>query len=178
MAQKATDQPTAMSRYAQLAHAVGTQETVTDLFRMANSDEFKAATRSLSDADLKALRQIYRERMRELDGKIKLSDYVGQVLNVTDVDFWHSQQWGNDGVTIRFHLDNSSQMFKGLTSSAPVVRFFNDLDEMPTNAVPMRILLDQRPVRDAERAAAGQKVFTIKRMPTPTRGDGSDGAPF
>lgn len=166
------------SKYQALASAIANQSTVTDLFRMVNSDEFKDAAHGLLADDLGSLRTIYRERMKELDGKVRLQDYAGNNLNVVDVEYWHSSQFDNDGVTLRFHLDDSSRTYKALTSSAPVVRAFSNLDELPSDAHPMRIYLDMKPVRDEKRAAQGQKIFTVKRLPTGTRGDGSDGAPF
>lgn len=166
------------SLYNKLADEVGAQETVTDLFKLANSDGFKAQATQLSPDDLKALRQLYRERMKDLDGKVRLQDFVGQTLNLTDVEFWHSDTWNNDGVTLRFHLDDSSRAYKALTSSASVVRFASGLDPLPSKDNPVRVLLDARPVSDEKRAAQGQKVFRIKRLAAPTRATGEDGAPF
>lgn len=167
-----------LTPYATLAATLGSAQTITELFKTANGDDFKAATRELHPDDLASLRTIYRERQKELDGKVRLQDYVGENLNITDIEFWHSATWDNDGVTLRFHLDNSMQQYKALTSSSPIVRFATNLDTVPTPENPVRILLSARPVSDEKRAAAGQKIFTVKRLPDGKRTDGSEGAPF
>ncbi len=155
------------------------QETVTELFKLANSDDFKQAAHTLSPDDLKTLRNVYRACQAELDGKVKLADFVGQRLSVFDIGFWHSGAWDNDGVTLRFTVEGSTMKYKALTSSAPVVRWASNLDTSPTPEAPVRIELSSRPVSDEKRAAQGQRIFSIRRLPALTpRTDGSEGSPF
>ena len=177
---ESTQTSTASSTLTALTKRLDGMETVTDLFKLANSDEFKTAAHSLTPAELKALRDSYRDRQTRLDGKVKLDVFDGQVLQIIDLEYWHSDQYDNDGVTLKFHPETDlSKTYKALTSSAPIVRFANQFDTPPTAANPARVLVALKPVSDPERAAKGQKVWTIKRLSSPQHvGDGSEGLPF
>lgn len=154
------------------------QGTVTDLYRLAASDDFKRNAGNLSATDLKTLRATYHERMQALDGKVKLEMFDGQVLHIVSVDWWHSDTFDNDGVTLHFRPESDlSKRYKGLTSSAPIVRFANMLKDVPTEHSPVRVLIALEPVRDADRAKQGQKRWTIKRLPMPNEQD-TGGSPF
>jgi len=178
MAEKpSTANPTA---YQALVNDLRASATVTDLFKLASSDLFRAAAAALPPEEVKALREEYRSCQTALDGKVKLEQFDGQVLNLTGVEWWHSETFDNDGVTLRFWPEHdSAHSFKALTSSAPIVRFCNRFGAegaLPTPQKPARVIVQLQPVKDAERARQGQKIWTIKALPTPTATPG--GSPF
>jgi hypothetical protein len=152
---------------------------MTDLFKLANDDEFKTAVAGLSEPDKKALRATYQELRQQLEGKVKLEQFDGQVINVIGIGWWHSDAYDNDGVTLDIRTEREPEKpYRALTSSAAVVTFFNRLRELPTEKKPLRVVLALVPVRDPERAARGQKQWTVKQMP-PARGQSADGnVPF
>lgn len=161
-----TEAPSLLSKLnAQLQEC----ETVTELFKLANSEDFRKDAHTLEADELTSLRAAYRAAQQKLDGKIKLETFDGQVINVVDVDWWHSDQFNNDGVTIRFQPESDlGRTYKALTSSAPVVRFFDRLGFVPTKENPIRVLVKLEPVSDPKRAAQGQRIWTIKRLPSAT----------
>jgi hypothetical protein len=152
---------------------------ITDLFKTANDDEFKAAVATLKQDDVKALRAVYNEARTRLDGKVRLDTFDGQVINLVGIDWWHSDAQDKDGVTLHIRSERKpDELYKCLTSSAPVVTFANRLRDLPSEAKPLRVVLTLIPVRDPKRAAEGQKIWQVKQMP-PARGHDADGSvPF
>lgn len=147
------------------------QSTVSDLFRLASSDAFKEAVYALPPADQDTLRQTYRECQISLDGKVKLDEYDDQILRVIEVFYWQTDRFldknpSGEGVTIAYHPESDLKLRrKSLTSSAPVVRFFNNLREQPSEEAPIRVHVKLVPVRDPKRAAEGQRIWSIRRLP-------------
>jgi hypothetical protein len=162
-----------------MSAALTASTTMTDLFKLANDDEFKLAVASLNEPDKKSLRATYQGLREKLDGKAKLDQFDGQVVNLVGIDWWHSDAYDNDGVSLHIRTESEpDKLYKALTSSAAVVTFCNRLRELPTDAKPLRVILAKIPVRDAERAARGQMQWSVKQMP-PARGQASDGGvPF
>lgn len=164
--------------YLRLSEQLNACGTVTDLFRLASSDQFKADAARLTPEDLKSLRGVYHAKQTDLDGKVKLETFDGQIVQIVGVDWWHSDQYDLDGVSLHIRPEREpTRKYKALTSSAPVVTFINRLREIPTDKAPVRVLLALAPVTDPERAAKGQKRWTVKRLPMPTD-TASDGSPF
>jgi hypothetical protein len=164
---------------ATLSAALRANKTITDLFKLANDDEFKLSVARIGSEDVKSLRLVYKEMQTSLDGKVRLETFDGQVVNIVGIDWWHSDAYDNDGVSLHIRSEREPDTkVKALTSSAPVVTFCNRLRELPTESKPIRVMLSLQPVRDAERAARGQKIWSVKLMP-PARGQGVDGSvPF
>lgn len=164
---------------ANLSVALRGTSTITDLFKLANDDEFKASVARLAPEDVKTLRATYNDHRTNVDGKVKLESFDGQVVNIVGIDWWHSDAYDNDGVSLHIRTEREpDKKVKALTSSAPVVTFANRLRDVPSEAKPLRVMLTLVPVRDAERAARGQKIWQIKQMP-PAREHGTDGnVPF
>ena len=164
---------------ANLQAALKATSTITDLFKLANDDTFKASVATLPPDSVKALRAVYHDHRTFVDGKVKLESFDGQVVNIVGIDWWHSDQYDADGVSLHIRSEREPEKkVKALTSSAPVVTFANRLRDVPTEAKPLRVMLSLVPVRDPERAARGQKIWSVKQMP-PAREMGSDGnVPF
>jgi hypothetical protein len=162
-----------------MSAALRATSTITDLFKLANDDEFKLSVARLTPDETKTLRTVYKEMQTSLDGKVKLESFDGQVVNIVGIDWWHSDTYDNDGVSLHIRSEREpDKKVKCLTSSAPVVTFANRLRDLPTEQKPLRVFLALAPVRDAERAAKGQKMWSIKAMP-PARGhDGNGNVPF
>jgi hypothetical protein len=161
-----------------LTRALTSQTTMTELFKLANDDDFKAAVATLSDANVKALRASYNDMRTRLDGKVKLETYDGQVVNLVGIDWWHSDSYDNDGVSLHLRSEREpDKKVKCMTSSAPVVTFCNRLRDLPSEQKPLRIVMSLVPVRDPERAAKGQKIWQVKQMP-PARGQTDSNVPF
>lgn len=165
--------------FANMDAALRESSNMTDLFKLANDDEFKAAVATLSDSDKKSLRTTYGELRERLDGKVKLEQFDGQVVNLVGIDWWHSEAYDNDGVSLHIRTEREPEkLYKALTSSAAVVTFCNRLRDLPSDRKPLRIVLSKVPVRDPARAALGQMQWSIKQMP-PARGQSADGGvPF
>lgn len=164
---------------ANLSGALRATSTITDLFKLANDDEFKASVARLPSEEVKQLRTVYNEHRTDVDGKVKLESFDGQVVNIVGIDWWHSDAYDNDGVSLHIRTEREpDKKVKALTSSAPVVTFANRLRDVPSEAKPLRVMLTLVPVRDPERAARGQKIWQVKQMP-PAREHGADGnVPF
>jgi hypothetical protein len=164
---------------ATLTGALQTSSTMTDLFKLANDDVFKDAVATLPESDKKVLRATYHDMREKLDGKAKLDAFDGQVVNLVGIDWWHSDTYDNDGVSLHIRVERDPEkLYKSLTSSAAIVTFCNRLRELPTERKPLRVVINKIPVRDPERAARGQTQWQIKQMP-PARGQSSDGnVPF
>lgn len=158
------DQPIT-TPYQRLATQLREQNTVTDLFKLAASDEFKLAASGLEPADLKRLRDLYNETRADLDGKVKLDTFDGQVVNIVNVEWWHSDGFDADGVTLTIRPEREpDKKYRALTSSMAVVQFANSLKEVPTEKAPVRVMLQLVPVTDTKRAAQGHKKWSIKRL--------------
>lgn len=168
---------------ARLMSQLKAQTNTTDLFRLATSDEFKGEAAALPPADLKALRDAYNALRTDMDGKVRLDTFEGQIVYLVGIDWWHSDnsfgrdREGTDGVTLHIKPENSDKVYRALTSSAPVVQFANGLREPPSEKEPLRVMLNLVPVADRKRAAEGQKKWQIKRLAMP-RERNVDGAPF
>lgn len=168
------DKPTLANMTAALKAAT----TVTDLYKLAASEDFRLSVSALKADDQKALREVYKATQTDLDGKVRLDTFNGQVLLLVGVDWWHSDAFDNDGVTLHIRPERDPQrLAKALTSSAPVVRFCNGLREVPTEQKPVRILVQLVPVRDPERAKKGHTIWSVKPLP-PARELSEGGAPF
>lgn len=161
--------------YKSLSEHLKACQTVTDLFKLANSDAFRDASHALSAADLDTLREDYRAMQIQLDGRVKLDQFDGQIIQIVGVEWWHSDTYdqgatGGDGVTIFFRQENAPapKRYKAATSSAPIVRFCNRFaNVVPSEQSPTRVQIKLIPVSDPERAAKGQRIWTIKMLPTP-----------
>lgn len=164
---------------ANLSDALRACSNITDLFKLANDDTFKAAVATLKPDDVKTLRATYNDQRVTVDGKVKLEQFEGQVINVVGVSWWHSDAYDNDGVSLEIRTEREpDKKYKALTSSAPIVTFCNRLRDLPSAQKPLRIMLTKVPVRDPERAARGQQMWSVKQMP-PAREHGADGnVPF
>ena len=161
-----------------LTDALRASTTVTDLYKLANDDTFKDAVASLKPEEVKTLRDAYKTFQTSLDGKVKLDTFDGQVINLVGIDWWHSDAYDADGVSLHIRTEREPEkLTKALTSSAPVVTFCNRLRELPSESKPLRVMLSLVPVRDPERAARGQKIWQVKQMP-PARGQSDGSVPF
>jgi hypothetical protein len=173
------------SLYEQLVAQLRSQTNTTDLFRLATSDDFKGEAASLPPADLKGLRDVYNGLRTEMDGKVRLDTFDGQIVYIVGIDYWHSensfgrQTDGTNGVTLHIRPENSEKEYRALTSSAPVLQFCETIGRgrPPTTDEPVRVMLNLVPVTDAKRAREGQKKWQIKRLPMPQERN-TDGAPF
>ena len=164
---------------ANLTTALKGTQTITELFKLANDDDFKEAVATLKPEDVKALRAVYKEMQTNLDGKVRLDTFDGQIVNIVGIDWWHSDQYQADGVSLHLRAERDpSKVVKTMTSSAPIVTFCNRVKAPPSESAPLRVFLSLVPVRDPERAARGQKVWSIKALPA-ARPQGEDGnVPF
>src|SRR5215471_1557660 len=163
-------------RFEGLAQALREQTNVSDLFKLAGSDDFKLDAQKLTPPEIKELRSLYHTLQTQLDGKVKLEMFDGQVLLITDIQWWHSDDWDNDGVTIRFHPERDAEKtYKSLTSSARIVGFCGKLRDVPSEQDPVRVVVNLQPVRDKERAAQGQKQWDIRQLPMPRKHTNTDG---
>ena len=151
-------------------------KTITDLFKLASSDEFKARVSSLDATGVKQLRAVYHDQQAQLDGQVKMDDLDGQTINIVGLEWWQSDY--GDGVTIHFHTEREPEKkYKTRTSSAPVVTFSTRIREVPTEKEPVRAFFQKVPVSDAKRAAEGQKKWQVRRLPPLAKGM-EGGAPF
>lgn len=164
--------------FSRLATQLRECSTVTDLFRLASSDEFKRDAGGLDANELKRLRDLYNDTRTNLDGKVKLDTFDGQVVNVINIEWWHSDGYDADGVTLTIRPEREpDKKYRALTSSMPVVQFANSLKEVPTEKAPVRVMLQLVPVTDRERAAKGHKKWQIKRLPN-VQSRNDQGTPF
>lgn len=170
--------------FTELSDLLGAQKTVTELFKLANDDSFKRAARSLNPDELTELRKQYKAAQSALDGKVRLEEFDGQILNIIDIDYWQSDQFVDEskgqtgeGVTLKYRPENEiGKVYKSLTSSSVLVRFAKQFETPPTEANPVRVMVHLEPVRDVDRARLGQRVWKIKRLPN--RGEENTGSPF
>jgi hypothetical protein len=168
-----------------MSAALKASPSLTELFKLANDDEFKSAVYTLSAKDQTALRATYQEMRTRLDDKVKLESFDGQIVNIVGIDWWHSDRFTDeskgqtgDGVSLHLRTERDPETtVKAMTSSAPIVNFCNRLRLPPSVDRPLRVYLNLVPVRDPERAARGQKMWSIKQMPTP-RSQSADNVPF
>ena len=181
------EQPKPSELYETLKGQLRACKTVTDLFKLANSDDFKASAAKLNPNELRELRAEYRSMQTSLDGKVKLDMFDGQIVHIADIDYWKTDRFVDeargqtgDGVTLTIYPENDpDKRYRALTSSAIIVRFAANVDVPPTRENPIRALLTLVPVKDPERAAKGQKMWKIKRLaPAHKPGDGSENSPF
>lgn len=161
-----------------LIDALNACTTVTDLFKVASDDGFFTASHALPPEELAQLRDVYRARQTELDGKVKLETLAGQVLHLVNVDWWHSDAYDNDGVTLTVRPErNIEQKYKAMTSSAPIVRFCQRFaNEPPTEKNYVRIIATLSPHRDPDKARQGYRIWSIKQLPRVS--DVPSGSPF
>lgn len=170
---------------ASLTAALRAAPNMGELFKLANDDEFKTAVATLTPDAVKTLRGTYKEMQGNLDGKVRLDQFDGQIVNVVGIDWWHSDRFTDesrgqtgDGVSLHIRTEREpDKLVKAMTSSAPIVNFCNRLRIPPTEASPLRVFLSLVPVRDPERAAKGQQMWSIKTMPKP-HATGVDNVPF
>lgn len=171
---------------ATLSDALRATTTITELFKLGSDDVFRDAVATLKAADQTSLRAVYNEMRTNLDGKVRLDQFDGQVVNIVGIDWWHSDRFTDesrgqtgDGVSLHLRTEREpDKTVKTMTSSAPIVNFCNRIRVPPTVDRPLRVFLQLVPVRDPERAAKGQKMWSIKQMPA-VRVPGADGnVPF
>lgn len=167
-----------------MSKALEASPTLAELFKLANDPAFKDAVAGLSESDVKTLRTVYQARRDVLDVKVPLETFDGQVIRIVAIDWWHSDRFvdetkGQTGDGVTLHVRQTpDKLVKCLTSSAPVLRFCNRLQELPSESKPVRAFVELIPVRDPARAARGQKMWSIKQMP-PERTVSRDGnVPF
>lgn len=186
---KMAEKPTYKSLNAQLQGCA----TISDLQKLATSDDYGLAARQLPADELEQLRDDYRERLKALDGRVRLDVFNGRIVRLVNVEWWHSDTYakpssegGTDGEGVTLFIQpeadfehdgvkyGAGKRYKASTSSAPIVRFCNRYaNAVPSDAAPARVQLQQVPVSDPQRAAAGQKRWDIKQLPMPTSGGGS-----
>lgn len=154
------------------------------LFKVAGSPDFRAASATLAPAELKRLRELYVTRKNDLDGRTKLDEFDGQIISITDILFWHTDKYennGGNGVTLTYTPESDpTRLCRSMTSSSLVYRFATSACDPapPTASDPVRVLIQLVPVRDPERAAKGQRQWQFRLMPTLTRDNGLEGSPF
>jgi hypothetical protein len=171
MAQAKTSSGVDSAEYNDLADKLAACATVTELFKLASSDAWHEAVRRLDPDALDALRGVYKQRQTTLDGKVRLAEFDGQTLRLVGVDWWHSDQFDQgptegEGVTLIFRPETDlNKRYKAVTSAVTIVRFCNRLPDVPTEDHPLRVQVKQVPVSDPDRAAKGQRMWTIKRLP-------------
>lgn len=172
------------NRYDVLAGKLTECADNASLFKLAGHADFKAAASTLAPADLRRLRELYAARKNDLDGRAKLEEFDGQVINIVDIGFWHTDKFDNNdgnGVTLTFIPElEPSRIVKSMTSSSIVYRFATNVCTPipPTATDSVRAHISLIPVRDPERAAKGQKQWQFRLLPTPTRNNGELGSPF
>lgn len=176
--------------FESLSAALQACEDTAALFKLANTDAFGNAAHQLAPDQLKTLRELYRRRKVDLDGKLKLEAFNGQIIRIVGCNFWHSDRFTKinpnatgDGVTLTYHPESQlERTCRSLTTSPVIFRFMrqqtSDGAKMPHEDRPIRALPELVPVRDAKRAAAGQRIWSIQRLPMPDEADGSENSPF
>lgn len=177
---------TPATRYSTMAKLLTDCSDTGDLFKLASSDDFRAASTTLQPAELKQLRELYRSRKDDLDGKTRLNEFDGQIINITDVQFWHTDKFldknpSGNGVTLSYYPENEPERkCRSMTSSSIVYRFATSICSPmpPTRSEPARAHIELVPVKDAKRAAEGQKQWQFRLLPTLARDNGLEGSPF
>lgn len=176
-----------VKRYDALATLLSQCDDTSLLFKIAATPDFKAAASTLPPAELKKLRELYVSRKDDLDGKTKLENFDGQIINITDIRFWHTDKtFGNpnfdgNGVTLTYSPESDPRrVCRSMTSSSIVYRFATKActPTPPTLSNPVRAHIELVPVKDEKRAAEGQKQWQFRLMPTLTRDNGEAGSPF
>lgn len=169
---------------ATLADALTNCADTAALFKLASAPDFGEAAKSLDAVDLKRLRELYKQRKADLDGKTRLDVFDGEIINVVDIQFWHTDKYQNNdgkGVTLTYFPESEpTRRCRSMTTSSIVYRFATSAcnPRPPTPSDPCRVMIDLVPVKDAERAAKGQKQWQFRILPTPTRDNGEEGSPF
>lgn len=159
-----------------LAEQLQACTTVTELFKLASSDPFRAGASTLNEGDTKTLRGVYHAQQQQLDGQIKMAEIDGQTVNIVSVEWWSSDL--GEGVTFKLHTDREPERtYKVRTSSAAVLRFAQRLRETPTEKEPVRALFQLVAVSDPKRAKEGQQRWDVRRLP-PAAKPGTGGVPF
>lgn len=183
---RVTEQPTPRrtdGTYDTLVGQLRASENITDLFKLATSDDFKNAAAALSPDALKRLRDEYNTIRTQMDGKVRLDTFEGQIVYLVGLDWWHSDKSfgrdtdGTDGITFHIKPENSDRVYRALTSAAALVSWANNLREPPTEKEPMRVQFSKVPVSDPKRRAEGQTKWQIKRLNMPHQRN-IEGAPF
>lgn len=177
---RVAEKPAEPNLYDTLVGELRQQANITDLFRTASSEDFKVMSARLDTTDLKRLRDEYNSLRTALDGKVRLDTFDGIVVNVVGLEWWHSDGFDADGVTMHLRTETEpDKRYKVLTSSAPVVQFANSFkaDALPSDQHPARVIFALVPVNDRARAAIGHKKWSVKRLSTPQTRT-TDGTPF
>lgn len=152
------------------------------LFKAARGDDFVTAALTMTIEDRKALRDLYAQLKVDVDGKLRLETFDKQIIRIVGVRFWHTDKtFGKtdatgEGVTLTYHPETDPQRTcRSLTSSSVVYRFArrqtDDGKAQPSEDDPIRAYIELVAVKDAARAAEGQRVWTIQRLPMPGASD-------
>lgn len=97
----------------------------TDLFKLAQSDEFLSAVDGLSDDEQEDLRDLYEDLRKLNSDRIKLSELAGKDLHVTYVRVGYSEKYANDFVVIKGTTQKDNKPFEAISSSKAVYGFFS-----------------------------------------------------
>jgi hypothetical protein len=137
------------------------QKTNAEMRAVAIGPVFQKSVSTLTSVDVKQLQEIYAKRRDQLRGKLKMEQLDGVSVSVDDVDFWHSEQFGNDGVTIKGKLPDG-QRFQAMTGSAPVVRFYQ---KHWKPGVLLSVLHTKAEHPNEEQRAKGFTLWKVKNLP-------------
>lgn len=152
-------------------------DNVSELFKLANSEEFRNDISLLGDSEQAKLREVYVARNALLDNRVKLEEFDGQTVMLVDVESLGNTDYGE---TVKLHIkpENSEVVYKAISSSAAIVRFTQRLKPLPTPQAPYRIHLAKVPVSNPVDAAKGFRRWTVKMLPYNTNAPRTTGAPF
>lgn len=165
--------------FQKLATQLREQANITELFKVARTDEFVTEASKLPLEDLKRLRDLYNARRAELDGKVRLDTFNGQVVNIVAIEWWHSEGYDNDGVSLTMRPEREpDKTYRSLTSSLPIVQFARRLNPQPSEQDPVRAIFELVPVTDRKRASEGHKKWSVRRLPPVVKNTHDGGMPF
>lgn len=150
--------------------------TVTELFKLSQMPEFQNDISLLGDADKAKLREVYIARQTLLDNRVKLEEFDGQTVLLVDVESLGTTDYG-ETVKLSIQREDSTVVYKAISSSAAIVRFAQRLKPLPTVSTPYLIHLEKVPVSNPVDAAKGFKRWTVKLLPR-NPNTRSGGAPF
>jgi hypothetical protein len=153
-------------------------KTSGDLWKVAQTEEFKTAAALLSDDALSVLRDAFKAFDIMLKGKVKAEDVAGEVLRVMAWDFNTSPQFPDSEFVVLkgTREEKGGEKFELLSGAKRIVRYFQDKDP---REVPQRIMLiqetaEEMATRDAK--AGTSPMWIVKRMSGGAKA--SAGTPF
>jgi hypothetical protein len=141
-------------------------KTSAELWRVASTDEFRAAVNDLGEAQQDILRETFKAFDVQLKGKVSAEDVAGIPLVIDDWDYPQQDKYPNSTfLVLKGVRSDTGERFEWAGSSTRIVRHFDKLD--PIKDSPQHIMwIRETPAQmTARNAAVGTSpMWLVKRL--------------